>query len=40
MSKHIGMLSKNINLYSPQDKNNVITGDFNARVSDSHMNDF
>ena len=31
---------KNLELYSSQYERNFIVGDFNVRVSDSHMNDF
>ena len=38
--RHIEKVSKNLDLYSSQYENNIITGDFNVRVSDPHMNDF
>ena len=38
-SKHIEILSKNLDL-SSQYKSNIIIGDFNVGVSDPHMNDF
>ena len=40
ISKHIEILSKNLDLYSSQYENNIIIGDFNVGVSDPHMNDF
>ena len=39
-SKHIGILSKNIDLHSSQYESNIIIGDFIVGVSDPHMNDF
>ena len=40
ISKHIEILSKNLDLYSSQYESNSIIGDFNVGVSDPHMNDF
>ena len=40
ISKHIEILSKNLDLYSSQYESIIIIGDFNVEVSDSHMNDF
>ena len=34
------ILSKNLDLYSSQYESNIIIGDLNFGVSDSHMNDF
>ena len=40
ISKHIVMLSKNLNLYSSDYENNITIANFNVGVSDLLMNDF
>ena len=40
ISKHIEILSKNLDLYSSQYESNITIGDFNVEVSDPHMNGF
>ena len=40
ISKHIEILSKNLDLCSSHYESNIIIGDFNVGVSDPDMNDF
>ena len=40
ISKHIEILTKNLDIYSSQHKSNIIIGYLNVGVSDPHMNDF
>ena len=40
ISKHLEMLSKNLDFYSSQYKSNIIIENFSVRVTDPYRNDF